>query len=90
MLSNTHTGKLLTVRDIMSVLSVGRTKLYTRITDGTLPPLLKLGVTSVLPDHEVEAIRRAVIAGYDDEQQRKLVKQLVAARETIEVLPSAA
>ncbi len=58
-----------------------RSTAYDRIKKGLLPPPISIGgATSGWPDNEIDAINAARIAGQSDDQIRKLVKGLVAAR----------
>ena len=53
---------------------------YEDINDELMTPPIKCGRSSRWPLHEVEAIVRARIAGWDDDRIRQLVRQLVAQR----------
>lgn len=54
---------------------------YQAIADGLFTPPIKIGPrASAWPDHEVEAIARARIAGKTEDEIRALVARLVAAR----------
>lgn len=54
---------------------------YERIQQGLLPRPVKVGErASALPDFEVEAVIRAQIAGIGNDELRKLVERLHAAR----------
>jgi hypothetical protein len=54
--------------------------LYAAIDAGLWPPLIKHGRCSVQPEHEVDAMLAAIVAGATADEKRKLVKQLVAQR----------
>ena len=55
--------------------------LYAEIAAGLMPPGVRIGRRAVAwPDYEIEAINRARMAGWSDDQIRDLVKRLVAAR----------
>jgi prophage regulatory protein len=59
----------------------GCTTLYRRVGTGLIPPPVKLGPnTSAWPQHELDAIDRARLAGADDTEIRGLVQQLVIDR----------
>ncbi len=59
----------------------GRVSIYDRARNGTFPPPLKIGArASAWLECEVEAVNAARVAGKSDEEIRKLVAQLVAAR----------
>lgn len=54
---------------------------YKDIQDGLFPPPVKIGMrASGHPEHEVDAINAARIAGMSDEEIRALVLKLTAAR----------
>ncbi len=58
-----------------------RSTFYLQIRDGLMTPPVEAGKnTSAWPEHESEAILRARVAGFTDEQIRALVKQLVSDR----------
>jgi prophage regulatory protein len=58
-----------------------RSTIYRDIKVGLLPPPVKIGGDrSAWPEHEIDAINRARIAGKTDEQIKQLVSQLVEAR----------
>ena len=63
---------------------VGHSKVYDDISKGLFPPPLKLGGgrVSVWPRHEVDAVAAAILAGSTDEQMCRLVKELVAVRQS--------
>ncbi len=61
----------------------GRTNsgVYADIADELMPPPVKLGARmSAWPEHEIEAVLRARIAGKSADEIRALVRELVAAR----------
>ncbi len=56
---------------------------YDLVTDGLAPPAVKLSkYTSAWPFSELTALNAARIAGKPDDEIRKLVKRVVAARES--------
>jgi prophage regulatory protein len=58
-----------------------RAKIHRDVQDGLLPPPIRLGSRwSAWPDDEIDAIVRARIAGWTNDQLRGLVKDLVARR----------
>lgn len=57
-----------------------RTQRYDDAADGLLPPPIKIGRMSRWPEHEIDAIIAAEIAGKKPDQIRALVLELVAAR----------
>ncbi len=56
------------------------TTVYGMIQAGTLPPAIKVGRSSCWPDHEIDAVVGAIIAGRTDEEICALVQELVAQR----------
>jgi hypothetical protein len=61
----------------------GHSKLYAEIGDGLWPPFIKYGRSSLQPDHEVNAMLAAIVAGASDDERRQLVQQLIAQRKAI-------
>lgn len=60
---------------------LSRSTVYLRIQQGLYTSPIKLGARSVgWPQHEVDALNAARIAGQDDDEIRELVKKLTAAR----------
>ena len=54
---------------------------YQDVADGLFPPPVKIGVRAAAwPDHEVDAIVRARVAGRSDSEIRELVRRLVTER----------
>ncbi|MEJ0006025.1 MAG: hypothetical protein WDM77_06455 [Steroidobacteraceae bacterium] len=74
--------RLLPVTEILSARGARRTKLYDDIKRGTWPPLVKLGRASVQPQHEVELMVAAIVAGKTDDELQGLVRKVVANRVT--------
>ena len=65
---------------------------YAHVEDGVLTPPVKIGLrASGWPEHEVDAINAARIAGKSNAEIRDLVKTLTAKRQQIadEILPLA-
>jgi prophage regulatory protein len=70
---------------------IGKSTLHRRVAAGLHTPPVKLGArASGYPEHEVDAILAARIAGKSDEEIRRLVAELIAARKTLSALPKAA
>lgn len=62
----------------------GRATLHEDVQRGVLSPPVKLGSRwAAWPEHEIDQILRARIAGWSDDQLRNLVKRLVAERKSI-------
>jgi prophage regulatory protein len=56
------------------------TGVYDDVKKGRLTPPIKRGRSSFWPDHEVDAITAAEIAGATEDEIKALVRQLVKAR----------
>lgn len=65
---------------VRSITGHGTTTVYARIKAGLFPPPIKLGRSSLWIEDELAAINDAVIAGSTDQELKKLVKNLLAAR----------
>ena len=62
---------------------LSRSTIYLRISQGLWTKPISLGAGAVgWPEHEIEAINAARIAGKSDEEIRELVFKLLAARKT--------
>lgn len=60
---------------------LGRSRTFQSQREGLFPPSVKLGRSSYVPAHEVDAVIAARIAGADDDAVRTLIKQLVEKRQ---------
>ena len=61
----------------------GTTTLYARCSKGLFAPPVKLTPrASAWPEHEVDAVLGAMLAGATDDELRSLVRQLVESRAT--------
>lgn len=61
-----------------------RSSTFVQIDNGTFPPPVKLGSrVSAWPEYEVEAIIAVRIAGWTDDEIRKLVLKLVEFRKVV-------
>jgi prophage regulatory protein len=61
----------------------GRSSYYNDIRAGLMTPPVPLGARAVgWPQHELEAIIAARVAGKSDDEIRELVKRLIAERKT--------
>lgn len=65
---------------VRSITGHGTTTVYARIKAGLFPPPIKLGRSSLWIEDELAAINDAVIAGSTDQELKRLVKKLLAAR----------
>lgn len=62
---------------------LSRSTIYLRISQGLWTKPIRLGARAVgWPEHEIEAINAARIAGKSDDEIRELVFKLLAARKT--------
>jgi prophage regulatory protein len=67
--------------EVQSAIGVSRTEIYRRIANGTFPPPVPLGARSVgWPSDEVATVVDAIVSGSSENELRKLVAHLVAAR----------
>lgn len=63
-----------------------RSKTYVEMEQGLFPRPIKLGLRAVgWPEHEVEQVIAARIAGVDDTKLRKLVQRLHEARTALAI-----
>lgn len=75
---------MLRPKAIWTRLGCSRSGGYDKIKKGLLPPLIPLGPkSSALTEDEVEAINAARRAGKSDDEIRRLVRQLIAARKGV-------
>lgn len=72
---------ILRLPTVLAESGYSRSTLYLRMNQGLWPRQISLGARAVgWPDHEVQAMNAARIAGKSDEAIRALVTQLEAAR----------
>jgi len=73
--------RILRLPDVLRRKGASRSKTYNEIAAGTWPPPVALGPRSRgWPEHEVDAVLAARIAGRSDAEIRVIVDRLVAAR----------
>lgn len=73
--------KILRLPAVLERLGMGETSYRTAVSDGLLPGLIQMGVRWVgLPEHELNQVIRARIAGLSDDEIRKLVTRIHDAR----------
>ena len=59
-------------------LAIGKTTLYARIAKGTFPPPVKFSErVSAWPQHEVDAVLRALLRSASEEELKELVAHLI-------------
>ena len=72
---------LLRKPSVLAAIGISTSQLYRRIQAGLVTRPVRTGPnSSAWPQHEIEAITRAIIAGKPDDQIRALVTALHAAR----------
>jgi prophage regulatory protein len=73
--------KFLRIPGICERRGKGRSSIYQEASDGLLPRFVNIGGAAVgLPEHEVDAVNDAYIAGATEEQIRRLVVRLEQKR----------
>lgn len=78
---DTTTVELLRLARVQARIGLKHSALYTLINKGLLPPPVRLGPrVSVWPSNEIDQVVGARIAGWNDDQIRELVAQLVELR----------
>lgn len=70
-------------KHVLQVTGQSNSGLYERIAKGLFVKPVKLGSRSLWPEHEVQAINRAVLAGARDDELRELIRQLHEARKEV-------
>jgi len=67
--------------DVLKSFSFKKSTLYNRIKEGLMVPPVSLGGTSVAwPEHELQAILRAMCAGKSPDEIKQIVTELIAKR----------
>lgn len=70
-------------KQVQTRTGLSRSTIYLRISQGLWTKPISLGARAVgWPEHEIEAINAARIAGKSDDEIRELVFKLLAARKT--------
>lgn len=78
------TGPIWRIRRAILEMGCSRSKFYSDVAAGLMTPAIKIGPrASGWPSDEVEAIKRARIAGMAEEQIRRLVQGCLAARKDL-------
>lgn len=73
--------KILRFRDVLERMGIRETSYRDAMADGLAPKLVTLGTRNVgLPEHELDRVIRARIAGLPDDEIRKLVERIHADR----------
>ncbi len=75
---------ILRLRSVLAISGYSRSTLYLRMTQGLWPKQIHLGVRAIgWPDHEVQSMNAARIAGKSDDAIRELVRRLETARKDV-------
>lgn len=78
----TNNLKLIRKPELLAKLSYSKSTLFNRIKDGLItPPVAISGRAKAWPEHEVNEIIKAIVAGYDNYQIRELVINLMKSRQ---------
>ena len=78
--------RLLRISRVMDVSGFSRWKVYADVREGLFPPPVKIGARcSAWPEPEVDDVLRARIAGRSEDEIKKIVAGLHAARNAGEV-----
>lgn len=73
--------KILRTPSVLAKCGLGRSAFYAAVQRGLMPRPVRISDrASGVPEHEVEAVMRARLAGHTDEQVRMLVDRLHAER----------
>jgi len=72
--------RLIRLPEVTGAMAQGVTQTYADIKSGLLPPPVKRGRSSMWPEDEIALVNAARIAGKSDDEIRRLVAFLVAAR----------
>lgn len=76
--------KLIRKDEVQKRYSCGKTLCQNKINEGLIPPPLKLGSRGVaFYEQEINATLAVTIAGYNDEQIKQFVRELVAKRKDL-------
>ncbi len=72
---------MLRLPKVMQRMGMGRSMTYDQISEGLITKPVSIGSRAVAwPEHEIDSIIKARIAGKSDEEIRDLVRKLEAAR----------
>ena len=74
-------NNLLRLPVVLNMTGLARSTLYLRISQGLMPPPVKLGERCVAwPEHEVTAVNAALVAGKSEDEIRQIVTWLQEQR----------
>lgn len=72
---------LIRFKKVQQKVGTGRSTTYSQISEGLLPKPVSIGSRAVAwPEHEIDSIIKARVAGKSDDEIRDLVRKLEAAR----------
>jgi prophage regulatory protein len=75
---------MLRIATAQSITGDSRTSFYDKIAKGLLPRAVKISARAAAwPSHEIDAVNRARISGKSEDDIRKLVSNLQAARTAV-------
>ena len=78
---------LLRLPDVIKRMGVSKATIYNMINEGTFPTPVKMGArTSVFPEHEVVKLQKAIIAGANNEEVKKIVMDMHEMRKKLHLL----
>ncbi|WP_448556024.1 helix-turn-helix transcriptional regulator [Thalassotalea montiporae] len=82
--SNNENLRIIRISEVATKRGVSRTTLYRQIKDGLLTKPVNLGAHSIgWPEHEVDKLNGALIAGATSEQLKELVQSLTEQRQQL-------
>lgn len=80
-------NNLLKVTEASAKTCKSKSGFYAEVKAGTLPPPVKTGIRAVAwPEHELDAINTARIAGQSNEEIRQLVERMVEDRQKLRLV----
>lgn len=79
-MSQASSIKFLRKRAVLQQIASSHTKFYSRIKENLFVKPIKIGKSSVWPEHEVNMLCKAMIAGFSDDQLKQLVNRIEADR----------
>lgn len=70
--------------EAVAQLALSHTKIYRLVREGLIPSPVKVGKTSAWPQHEIDQIAKAFLAGLDEDEIKRLVTKIMAERKNFE------
>ena len=78
---STNKSRLVRCKEVERFTGLKRGAIYQRVREGLLTPPVRIGKrASAWPQHEINAVNHAIVAGQSDDELRALVSDLVAQR----------